>query len=88
MKINWHFFCVPILRANHERQGCIILSQLWLKLPICPKRRIFGKMQYSNLFGVARMPRYYTKIKNILRLDSEILVSQKNLHIHIHTSIK
>ena len=38
------------------------------KLPICLKRVIFQKMQYSNSFGVARMSRYYTKLKNIVRL--------------------
>ena len=30
---------------------------------------------------------HYIKLKNILRLDSEIFLSQTNLHIHIHTFI-
>ena len=64
LKIDWYYFCVPTLRANHERKGCIILSRLGPKLPISAKRRIFGKIQYFNLFGVARMPCYHTKLKN------------------------
>ena len=52
------------------------VAQFWADLgqnyPLAPKGeflgkfniQIFGKIQYFNLFGVARMPCYYTKLKN------------------------